>query len=263
MLKIREIKPKIGFIGVERQDIVSDLNFAAEKGFEYYEIGWKNDFDLEPEMIKKAKGISKKYNISFNFHIPYFLQISSYIPEISKAAVKFAKKEIILAKKLGVKIITIHSGYKEAVVAENFKVLIKNLREIVRFGKKYKIKIGLEHSPTGGGLCINEEEILKVVNSVKGLKIVFDVGHANTTESGPLKYFKKVKEHVINTHIHDNNGSGDRHLLIGEGNINFKKFLKECKKSNYCGPFIFEIFPNKNINFLKARQTFLNIWNQI
>jgi len=266
MRKIREIKmntkPKIGFIGVDRLNILKDLNFAADNGFEYYEVASRKIFNLKPEIIKKAKWISERYNISLNFHIPYFLEISSYIPGISEIVLKFAKKEIVLANKCGAKIITIHSGYKEAVLDENFKVLIRNLREIIRLGRKHGVEIGLENSTfKGGGLCANPEEMLKAFNSLKDLKMVFDIGHANTTGLDVIKYFKKVKDHIINIHIHDNNGEEDQHLLIGEGNINFKKFLKECKKSNYYGPFILEVFPYENV--LKSREIFLNIWNQI
>jgi len=116
MLKIREIQPKIGFIGERRENILEDLNFAVDNGFEYYEVASRKIFNLKPEVIKKAKWISERYNISLNFHIPYFLEISSYIPGISEIVLKFAKKEIVLANKLGAKIITIHSGYKEAKI---------------------------------------------------------------------------------------------------------------------------------------------------
>jgi len=256
------MKPKIGFIGVERNDILKDLNFAADNGFEYYEVASRKVFDLKPEIIKKAKWISKRYNISLNFHIPYFLEISSYIPGISEVVLKFAKKEIVLANKLGVKIITIHPGYKEAVPDKNFNILIRNLREIIKFTKKYEIKIGLENSTLlGGGLCATPKEILKVLNLLKSLKVTFDVGHANTTGFNPIEYFRKVKNKIINIHIHDNNGKNDEHLLIGKGNIDFKKFLRECKKSNYYGPFILEVFPHKNV--LKGKELFLNLWNQI
>jgi sugar phosphate isomerase/epimerase len=49
--------------------------------------------------------------------------------------------------------------------------------------------------------------------------------------------------------------------LIGEGNIDFKGFLKECKNSNYYGPFILEVFPYENV--LKAKEIFLKLWDKI
>ena len=107
-------------------------------------------------------------------------------------------------------------------------------------------------------LCIKSTDLLSVINSVKGLGIVFDVGHANVAGYNPSRYFKKVKNFVINMHIHDNNGKSDQHNLIGKGNIDFKTLFRECKKSNYYGPFILELFPKRNV--LKGKEKVLNFW---
>jgi len=271
MLKIREIEAKIGFIGANRESILEDLNFATKNGFNCYEIQalkeleMNRNFDLQPGIIKQARKISKENNISLSLHASYFKSLCSANHKISKEAFKFLKKEIILARKIGAKQITIHGGElnDRATVTKNFEIIIEieNLKEIIKLGRKYGIKIGLENSFTLGKLCRTPEDLLKVVNSVRGLGITFDIGHANLINLNPIKYFKKVKDFVINMHIHDNDGTSDQHALIGEGNIDFKNFLKECKNSNYYGPFILEVFPHENV--LKGKEIFLNIWNQI
>jgi len=257
---------KIGFIGSDRQSVLEDLKFAAENKFGYYEIqGTGTNFDLVPEIVREIRKISKKSNISLRLHIPYFLPISSSIPEISKAALKFAKKEILLAKRVGAKWITIHSGHldspwRKEIIIKQAEILIENLKELVNFAKRYGIEINLENSWKEAA-CVKANEILKVVKSAPGLKIVFDIGHANAANLDPIEYFKKIRKCVSAIHIHDNDGKSDQHALIGEGNINFKEFLRECKNSNYYGPFILELFPHKNI--LKGKEIFLNLWNQI
>lgn len=267
MIKIKETKPKIGFIGRDRQDVLEDLSFALKNGFDYYEIqGLGEKFDLESGIIKEIKRISKNNNISLNLHAMQFLPISSLIPGVSREALKFAEKEIILAKKVGAKRITIHGGHKDmpsrkTAITKNFEILIKNLKEIIKLGEKYGIKIGLENSYNPLCLIRKPEDLFKVVNSVKGLGITFDIGHANTIGLDLIKFFKKVKKFVVNIHIHDNDGKNDQHALIGKGNINFKVFLKECKNLNYYGPFILELFPHSNA--LKGKEIFLNIWNQV
>ncbi len=261
------MQPKIGFIGqTTRQDIIKDLNFAAKNHFEYYEVGpHDTNFKLKPNIIKQARKIAKKHDISLNFHIPYFLPISSLIPGVSKTVLEFAKQEITLANQLGAKIITLHSGDKEifcvkAAIRKNFEIFVKNLKEIVGFGKKYGIKIGLENSFHSQRICRTPKEILKITNLINGLGITFDGGHANVLGINPATYFKKIKNKVINVHIADNYGKTDEHSPIGKGNINFKQLLKEFKNANYYGPFILEVFPPKNV--LRTRDTFLKIWNQ-
>jgi len=130
-----------------------------------------------------------------------------------------------------------------------------------KLGRKLKIQIGLENGFRLSYLCRKPEDLLKVINLVKGLKLVFDVGHANVAGFDPIQYFKKIKNFVINIHTHDNDGKSDQHALIGQGNIDFKGLVRECKNSGYYGPFILEVFPHKNI--LKSREKFLELWNQI
>lgn len=270
MLKIREvktnIKPKIGFKGqLTTKNILDDLDFALENGFDCLEIGLRSeeDFNLNPKIIKKVRDISERNNIFLIVHPSPFLPLSSPFSEISKAVIKVAKKGIIFASKINARYLVLHSGHKESsgpAITKNYDTLIRNLKEIVKFGKRHGIGIALENSTRySNSVCIEPKDLLSVVNSVSGCKVLLDVGHANTTKIGPVRYFKKIKNFITIIHIHDNDGKSDQHALIGKGNINFKRFLKECKNSNYYGPFILELFPRKNV--LKGKEIFLNLWN--
>jgi sugar phosphate isomerase/epimerase len=259
-------KPKIGLRGSSFQTVLKEIKFAVENKFDYFEIGGiESDFNLNSKTIREIRKISEGAKINLRLHLPYFLSISSSIPEISKAALKFAKKEIILAKKLGVKWVTIHSGrvevrWRKEIISKQKGILIKNLKELVNFAKKLGIEINLENS-WQEAICIKANEISKIAKSVPGLKIVFDIGHANAAGLNPVEFFRKTKKYLSAIHIHDNNGKSDQHALIGKGNINFKKFFKECKYSNFYGPFIIEIFPYKVA--LEGRKKLLELWNQI
>jgi len=177
MLKIKETKPQIGFIGSDRESILEDLNFAAKNGFDYYEIQAikepiiLKDFNLKPEIIKQVKRIVKNNNIYLNLHMSRLPSLCGLNPENSRIFLKFAKKEISLANKIGAKRITIHSGNKDepknkTMIVKNFNVLIKNLKEIVKLGRKYKIKIGLENLFYPLRLCRTPRDLLIIVNSV-------------------------------------------------------------------------------------------------
>ncbi len=264
MLKIKEIKPEIGLKReLMSQNILSDLNFAIKNGFNCLEIGLnqKPNFNPSLKLSQQIKNISERNNLLLIVHVPYYLPTCTTISEISETVIKIIKREIILARRLGAKIITLHSGAIETNPDKNFKALTESLKKIIRIGKEYQVKIGLENSWHLPGLCRSPEDLLRVTNSVKGLGITFDVGHANIQNVDLIKPFRRVRKFLANVHIHDNDGKTDQHAVIGEGSINFKGFLKECKNSNYYGPFILEMFPRKNA--LKGKEIFLNLWNQI
>jgi len=57
-----------------------------------------------------------------------------------------------------------------------------------------------------------------------GVKLCFDTGHANI-EGGLGEALEAVRDLVITTHIHDNHGERDDHLLPYQGNIDWDATL--------------------------------------
>ncbi|MEM5836578.1 MAG: hypothetical protein QW451_03095 [Candidatus Aenigmatarchaeota archaeon] len=50
------MKPKIGFMGqLTTQNILDDLNFAVENGFDYFEIAldWEQNFNLKSKTFPR------------------------------------------------------------------------------------------------------------------------------------------------------------------------------------------------------------------
>jgi sugar phosphate isomerase/epimerase len=248
------MKPGIGFMNMlTTQNILDDLNFAVENGFDWFEIA--RDFP-------QIKETSKSNGLGLIVHMPSYLPTSTRLPELKKGVIDYAKNGIIFAKNIGSDRITLHTGFAEMGTTEMFyDSLIKNLKTIVKIGERYGVNICLENfdnKPTA--LCIEMKDYLNVLNSVEGLKSTMDVGHANTTQIKPHEYFASVKDFVMNMHIHDNNGKRDEHKCIGEGNIDYKKLFSECKEANYSGPFTLELFPYDNA--LKGKNRFYDLWGK-
>jgi len=54
----------------------------------------------------------------------------------------------------------------------------------------------------------------------------FDTGHFNLFSRVPLEqWFMALGRHLVEVHLHDNDGKTDAHLAIGSGNIDFKTFF--------------------------------------
>ena len=258
-------KPQLGVMGQLSSDIFDDLDFVVKNGFDWFEIAldWKQNYNLDSR-INKIKKISKDNNLNLIVHTAFYLPTSTMIPEIRKAVVDYSQKSIILAKKLGADRLTIHPGYREMpgpAINLAYESLINNLRKIVDIGDKYEVNICLENlDKMFNLLCWDVKDYLNVLKSVRGIKATLDIGHAHTAGLTPDKYLMKVKDYVMDMHIHDNSGEHDEHKGIGQGNINFEKFLYTCKRIGYYGPFTFELFPYENI--LDSKQKFLELWEK-
>lgn len=73
-----------------------------------------------------------------------------------------------------------------------------------------------------------------------GLRINFDIGHANLAD-GPeenrvAEGFEPVREHVASVHIHDNHGEKDEHLAPYKGSIDWAAAVKLLKTVPEAGP---------------------------
>lgn len=67
-----------------------------------------------------------------------------------------------------------------------------------------------------------------------------DVGHAHLTGGAP-EAAEALSGHVITTHIHDNAGASDDHLLPFDGTIDWPATLFGLIKTGYTGPLMFEL----------------------
>jgi sugar phosphate isomerase/epimerase len=73
-----------------------------------------------------------------------------------------------------------------------------------------------------------------------GLGICLDFGHANLG-GDVLDAIETVSGHVITTHVHDNAGKSDDHLLPFEGRIGWDAALMALQKIGYDGALVFEL----------------------
>ncbi len=213
---------------------------AIAPHFDSWEIiaeGMHNMPDIQ-EDIRKAKD---SYDIKFAVHAPFSdLNIASLNPQIRENSVAQIIESIRICNDLGIELVTIHPGYKSPLgayfldkIKETNK---KSLIEISRAGEEYGIVLALENIPKMWiSLCSDAQEMMELIDGTN-LKVCFDVGHAHI--SGTVDGFLDLKENFVNLHLHDNNGDKDKHLVLGEGNINIKEILKELK--GYNGDFVIE-----------------------
>lgn len=89
----------------------------------------------------------------------------------------------------------------------------------------------------------NPADLLDLVNEIHSdsLGICLDTGHANLNGLPPHKFLEKVKDRLVATHIHDNNGREDQHLPPLMGNIDWQAFFRALRESGYPKPIIYEI----------------------
>jgi sugar phosphate isomerase/epimerase len=93
------------------------------------------------------------------------------------------------------------------------------------------------------------EELLALADSFRGatVGICWDTGHAHRVYLDQIPAIKKLGRRIKATHINDNVGSDDRHLLPFLGTIPWEGVIKAFKESGYEGDLIYEITLNNRM----------------
>jgi sugar phosphate isomerase/epimerase len=108
------------------------------------------------------------------------------------------------------------------------------------------VRIALENMPEmPASMAKVPGELLEFLEGT-AMGVCFDIGHANTVGNIPdflaikdgTVWAVEVKDRFINMHVHDNVGDRDRHMVIGEGNIDFRRWLGAFRP--YGGRYVIE-----------------------
>jgi len=151
--------------------------------------------------------------------MPYELLMYAWILE--------ATREIRTAKEIGIDLINFHANFNGMFYGENRRILLDNLirslREIIKYAEKSDVKVMLENIPLSNGIH-KVNEIKYIIDNVPSLFVHLDVAHAFTSGGmeSVTEYINTFRDKIIHIHWHDNHGSRDEHLPIGEGLIDHR-----------------------------------------
>ncbi len=177
---------------------------------------------------------------------------------------------ILHAKSIGLKINQVHVCYKISNdICLNSENYIKYMAEKLKICEKYKIKNMVLHaSKSDNPPVINQAQIKLIEDLANNFETVnlafenvrnntnlemilnsnqnniafcFDLGHANAYKSFNL--LEKFAHKITCSHLHNNFGS-DSHNLLSNGEIDYKKIVKQLQNLN--ADLCLEVFPNRN-----------------
>ncbi len=214
-------------------------------GFDGYEIISKGRHDIsKKDNRKKYKNFKNDTSMKLTVHAPFEgLNLASLNDDEWDESIDKISKCIKGASEIGSPHITIHPGFiskvSEYFPSEAWEKNLEAFKQLAEVAEDYDIKIGIENMPSMPHLlCKRPSELLGLVDSVgsDNVGMVLDVGHANT--NGNLDRFLELSRNISMVHLHDNQGVHDSHLMIGEGNIDFRKVFSFLE--DYNGPFVIE-----------------------
>jgi sugar phosphate isomerase/epimerase len=195
---------------LEKISSISDYIEVMDEGLHYLE-------SAEPLM---------SYTKKFSIHAPSRgTNIASLLEPIRKASVEVISHCFRIAAEVNAGVV-IHPGYfawsEERKKAEQqLKISLSDLSD---FSSEYSVRYYIENMGNWDYFFLKTPAELSLIGDSP---FALDVGHAHQNRC--LKEFLAVP--AGHYHLHDNLGSDDSHLAIGEGSIDFEPVMMAVQKN--------------------------------
>jgi sugar phosphate isomerase/epimerase len=155
-------------------------------------------------------------------------------------AVDEVKRAIDVAERIPFKYLVQHMGSsRQSADARFIDAAFNSLEHLAIFAKQRGVTIALENTPSEIGAPHSLANFIKETH-LNDLRFCFDTGHANI-EGGIPAAFETMRERVVTTHVHDNNGDDDEHLMPYDGKIDWDATLQLFAEAPHALPIVLEL----------------------
>jgi sugar phosphate isomerase/epimerase len=231
-------------------DIGSQFRAIVKAGFDFVSIGARMEHshffekDKFSEIIKWAKAL----NLSIeSVHFPFGREydIAARNQDERQIAQTSAKHFIKLANHYKIPQIILHPhDYYDDSKEACLQRAIESLRDIT-YRNKAKVHIALENLPGNDSPWIISQLLEKFDRNEFGF--CYDSSHENISGE-PFHLLKKYHSRMTTTHLSDNLGYHDDHLIPGDGIINWNELSKYFNPDSVIKDILFEVGTGEKLN---------------
>ncbi len=229
------------------------IPIAVEAGAQGLEVRAEPDFAQPFTMTarerKRLRGLLCEAALNVSLHAPlYDINPASPNPKAEALAWSELSACVDLAQELGAGVLVIHPGSVPAEHPPHYREqawrrFIFGLETLGTYAQGRGVQVALENKQRGRGedLVTTPEEHLQVLQSVPSVGACLDLGHSHTLGIDPQVYVDALGPRLLHVHLHDNQGSRDEHLPLGEGTLDWRRALSVLDASNYSGVVVLEL----------------------
>jgi len=155
-------------------------------------------------------------------------------------AVDEVKRALEVAERIPFRYLIQHLGHsRDTFDPRKMDAAFSSLELLTVFAKARGVTIALENTPSELGSPDALRQFVKETH-LRDLRFCFDIGHANL-DPGVAPAFEAMRDLVVTTHIHDNHGEKDEHLLPYEGAIDWTAALRMLGAAPQPLPIVLEL----------------------
>jgi sugar phosphate isomerase/epimerase len=199
---------------------------------------------------------------SIHGHFGDDLDPSSEDETIRTYSVGVYEFEADFCRRLGGDLVVVHPSPSQSPVGNlerRYAQLRKSFDELAEAGERMGVRYAFENMPGYHPVGADAARLVREVAAAGSDRIVFllDTGHAHMT-GGLDAAIRAAGPHLKYTHVHDNDGTHDTHLLPYHGTIDWNACRNGLHAIRYDGVFLLEVFETAG----ELRSAFTEDWKR-
>jgi sugar phosphate isomerase/epimerase len=173
------------------------------------------------------------------------LTLASSDSDIRAYAVGEAERALQVARRIPVGVLVVHLGIprfhpSSPELGNSREAARRSIEQLQRAASPLGVRIAVELIPNELSRAASLVHFIEEDVEAPDVGICLDFGHAHM-EGDLLDAIETVSGHLITTHVHDNRGKSDEHLVPFEGTIEWPSAMTAVQKVGYDQMLLFEV----------------------
>ncbi|MBW2991875.1 sugar phosphate isomerase/epimerase [Candidatus Woesearchaeota archaeon] len=242
----------------EHSDAVETVKRLVDAGIKNIELGADHTHSGD---IDELISMKKEFGLNYTAHTifppaerKFFINIASSDKAILKRSIKITKNSIDFCRRADAELYSMHGGFNCDIdinsnrisdftpLDECMRIMKDSLTKVAEYAKEHGISIAVENNTPlfEFNLITRPTHIAGLVKelNLSNVGLLVDVGHLNVASKlegfDKREEIEKVKEHILELHIHENDGIKDEHRPLSDSRmLDFlpKEVLKKAIKT--------------------------------
>lgn len=196
---------------------------------------------LDEKRVEALNHVSGRFNVEYTVHAPFSdMNIATLDNGLRRFVMRRLEKSLRYAHQLDCKLWVFHPGYHSAISSfypgMDWHINLQSVKKLLQLSREYDVKIGIENIPEiFPTLLGNLDDFSKFFKELgEDVGIVLDVGHANV--KGRVRAFMEwFGDKIVHIHASDNDGTGDSHLGVGKGTVDWQDLARAIRRIQFRG----------------------------
>ncbi len=218
--------------------------YFAQQGFEALSFLPEQILNLDEQQKNNLNSVIESHGLITSIHGACHLA-ELIAPEYIKTFIKTLGNSLYAISLDSAMAFNSCGYYFDAKKMQNILISINNIV------LDHDIYIGIEDFPLDNYCLEQYRESLSDILICSHYGVLIDIGHANIRLKSQEyfsnltygQYMERIPRRIFEVHVHDNDGSKDLHLAIGEGNTDFKAVIQGLKNIGFNGMATIQIAP--------------------